>query len=244
VRQIHAENVAAGAAILTANTFRTHARNGFGERAASATALAVRLAREAALGSQRTVWVAGSLSPLEDCYTPDLVPEGEDLEREHGLQSEALAGAGCDLVLVETMNTLREARAALRAATATGLPVVVSLVSDGQGHLLSGEPLAIVAATLLDERIPPVALGLNCVPARRLARDLEVLARARPVLSWPPATRDARATRPAALRRAHRTRGVRPRGRSVDPPRRTHRGWLLRDLGPPRGGPRRPRHGK
>lgn len=180
VRQIHEENVAAGADILTANTFRTHARNGLGERAASATALAVRLAREAARGVPRAVWVAGSLSPLEDCYSPGLVPGDADLEREHGRQAETLAEAGCDLVLAETLNSLREARAALRAAAATGLPVLVSLVSDGRGRLLSGEPLAAVAAVLLDERIPPVVLGLNCVPARRLFTDLEVLARAAP----------------------------------------------------------------
>ncbi|MCC6642745.1 MAG: homocysteine S-methyltransferase family protein, partial [Deltaproteobacteria bacterium] len=53
VRAIHAEYVAAGAEILTANTFRTQertlARAGFGARAAELTALAVRLAREAAI---------------------------------------------------------------------------------------------------------------------------------------------------------------------------------------------------
>ena len=40
------------------------------------------------------------------------------------------------------MNSLREARAAARAASATGLPVLVSFVCWEGATLLSGEPLA------------------------------------------------------------------------------------------------------
>ncbi len=78
----------AGAEVLTANTFRTHrrtlAKGGLGERSRELTALAVRLAREAATSAGRPIFVAGSLAPLEDCYRPDLVPDDAALEREHG----------------------------------------------------------------------------------------------------------------------------------------------------------------
>ena len=46
---------------------------------------------------------------------------------------------GVDLILVETMNTIREAVAATRAARATGLPVLTSFVCRSDGRLFSGE---------------------------------------------------------------------------------------------------------
>jgi S-methylmethionine-dependent homocysteine/selenocysteine methylase len=178
VSAIHSDEIAAGAEVLTANTFRTHRRTlvkgGLGERSRELTALAVRLAREAAKGAGREVFVAGSLSPLEDCYRPDLVPDDEALESEHREQAESLAAAGIDLILLETHNTVRELAAAARAAKATGLPFVASMVTDGSGRLLSGEPIEGAVRAL--EPFDPAALSINCVPARRLTFDLTRLA--------------------------------------------------------------------
>ena len=65
---IHCDEVAAGAEILTANTFRTRARSlakgGLAEQSGELSALAVRLAHQAAATPGREVFVAGSLSPL------------------------------------------------------------------------------------------------------------------------------------------------------------------------------------
>src|SRR5260221_3438455 len=70
VLAIHREEVAAGAEILTANTFRTHrrtlAREGLEARSAELTRVAVSLARPAGREAGRAAFVAGSLSPLED----------------------------------------------------------------------------------------------------------------------------------------------------------------------------------
>jgi S-methylmethionine-dependent homocysteine/selenocysteine methylase len=182
VLAIHRENVAAGAEVLTANTFRTHrrtlAKEGLGERAAALTRLAVSLAREASHGAGREVFVVGSLAPLEDCYRPDLVPGESELHAEHVEQVGALRAAGVDGILVETQNSVRELVAAVRAAKATHLPVVASVVTDGRGHLLSGEPIARAVAVLASEA--PEALGINCVPARLLSDDLRLLAAAAP----------------------------------------------------------------
>jgi len=179
---IHSDEVFAGAEILTANTFRTHARSlakaSLAERSGELTALAVQLAHQAAAAPGRDIFVAGSLSPLEDCYRPDLVPDDAALAREHGAQANFLAQAGVDLILAETHNTIREAVAALRAARATGVPVFVSLVTDGSGRLLSGESIADAAHALLP--LQPDAIGINCVPAARLSADLAVLASAAP----------------------------------------------------------------
>jgi methionine synthase I (cobalamin-dependent) len=182
VLAIHREEVAAGAEILTANTFRTHrrtlAREGLEGRSAELTRTAVALAREAARETGRAVFVVGSLSPLEDCYRPDLTPSGEAIEREQALQAESLAAAGVDGILVETQNTVRELATAARWARATGLPVIASMITDGQGRLLSGEPIEEAAGSLASLKLE--ALSINCVPARRLAADLSRLARAAP----------------------------------------------------------------
>jgi S-methylmethionine-dependent homocysteine/selenocysteine methylase len=127
------------------------------------------------------ILIAGSLAPLEDCYRPDLVPKQENiLFSEHSGMAAALAAAGVDLILVETMNTVREAAAAARGAAATGLPVVVSCVTDGAGRLLSGERVEDFAHALLALPLPPDALGVNCVAARALGADLARLAAAAP----------------------------------------------------------------
>ena len=182
VLAIHRDEAAAGAEILTANTFRTHhrtlAKEKLESRSAELTRLAVSLAREAARAAGRPVFVAGSLAPLEDCYRPDLTPPGEALEREHAMQAEALASSGVDLILVETQNTVRELSAATRWAKASGLPVIASMIGDGRGRLLSGESIEEAAAAVASLRLD--ALSINCVPAPDLGADLAVLARAAP----------------------------------------------------------------
>src|SRR5262245_12472774 len=84
---IHREYVEAGARALTANTFRTQrrtlARGALGARAAELTALALKLAREAAQSAPQDCWVLGSDPPLEDCYRPDLAPDDSVLAAEH-----------------------------------------------------------------------------------------------------------------------------------------------------------------
>lgn len=176
VEAIHRAYAAAGAEVLTANTFRTQertlARGGVAGRARELTARAVALCRAAAGGA----WVAGSVSPLEDCYRPDRVPPDAELEREHSLHATHLAEAGCDLLLVETHNTLREAVIALRRARATGLPVWVSLVCQSGARLLSGEHLAAALRALAP--LGPQAVGVNCLSLAAVDDALPALARA------------------------------------------------------------------
>jgi len=182
VLAIHAENVAAGAEILTANTFRTHRRSlqkeGLGQRSKELTREAVFLAREAAGGAPRPVFVVGGLSPLEDCYRPDLAPPDADLDREHAVQAGSLRDAGVDGILVETQNSVRELLAAVRAARATGLPVIACVATDGAGRLLSGEPIEEAGRGLAP--LEPEAAGINCVPADLLLADLNRLAASLP----------------------------------------------------------------
>lgn len=181
---IHADYIASGADIITTNTFRTHRRTltraGLGERTHELTEFAVKVAREAAQQADHSVFVAGSISPLEDCYAPQLVPPDGELWIEHAEMARDLAQAGCDLLLVETMNTIREAVIAARCAAATGLPVCVSFVAGLNGlppdqvsalrvdetlaplTLLSGE--SITEAVRAVQRLQPAVISINCVP--------------------------------------------------------------------------------
>jgi S-methylmethionine-dependent homocysteine/selenocysteine methylase len=179
VREIHRDYVAAGAEVVTANTFRTYRRTlahaGLGERAAELTALAVHLAGEAA---GEKAWVVGSQPPLEDCYSPQLCPDEATLAAEHAEMAANLANAGVDAILAETHNTIREAVAATRAATATGVPVLVSFVCGNDGRLLSGESLCDAVRAVVP--FQPAAIMVNCVPADAVVPLLQEMQRAAP----------------------------------------------------------------
>src|SRR5207245_10473411 len=99
------------------------------------TALAVRLARETGK------LVAGSIAPVEDCYRPNLRPAPRVALREHREMAKALAEAGCDLLLVETVAAADEGLAAVAAAAATGLPVWVAAMVTPRGTMLDGSDL-------------------------------------------------------------------------------------------------------
>jgi S-methylmethionine-dependent homocysteine/selenocysteine methylase len=170
VRDVHRDYATAGARILTANTFRTNraafAAAGLEDRSRELTALAVRLARRAVgdLGVdahvRRPLLIAGSMAPVRDCYRPDLVPDDTTLRLEHGLRVRDLVAARADLALCETMNSVREAVAALGACRAGALPAMVSFVCAPGARLLSGEPLADAVRAVLP--FGPTAILVNC----------------------------------------------------------------------------------
>jgi S-methylmethionine-dependent homocysteine/selenocysteine methylase len=169
LQHVHADYVRAGADVVTANTFRTHRRSlaagGLGERAAELTRQAVALARAAVEDAHpgRPVYVAGSIAPLEDCYSPELVPPQDECEHEHAEMAQHLAAAGVDLMLVETMNTIREAQAATRAARASGLPVFTSFVCRSDLRLFSGE--SVTEAVRAIAPLGVAGLLINCTPS-------------------------------------------------------------------------------
>jgi S-methylmethionine-dependent homocysteine/selenocysteine methylase len=175
VHQIHADYVACGVDVVTANTFRTQRRTlahaGIADRAEELTLRAVALARRAA-GDR--VWVFGSSPTLEDCYHPERVPDAAPLAREHAEHARHLARAGVDAILVETMNTQREAAAALRAAREVDVPALASFVCWDGARLLSGEPLADAVRVAADGAA--CAVLVNCLPPSNAAACLDVLA--------------------------------------------------------------------
>ena len=193
VQQLHADYLAAGADVLRTNTLqlnpriyrnvfrdRDHLRHigapGLEDLPPKLLRTSVELARaaRAAAGRDDRVAIAGVLSPLEHCFRPDLVPVEDVARREHEEQARIFAEAGVDFLLFESMNTLREARAALTAARAAGLPVWVSFVLGPEGELLSGEPLP--DAVRESEHGGADALLVNCAPPEDVTRAVARLA--------------------------------------------------------------------
>lgn len=181
---VHADYASAGADILTADTFRTNRRTldraGFGTEVRSLTARAIELARAGARRGApgREVWVAGSLAPVEDCYSPELTPPDHELVAEHTELAQALAAGGADLILVETMPTIREARIAAQAALATGLPVLVGFCCRTDHRLFSGETVTDAAQAL--QQLGVAGLMINCTPSRTIRWPLAELRVAAP----------------------------------------------------------------
>ena len=182
---IHAEHARAGADVITANTFRTQrralSRIGQARRAREWTVEAVRIARQAVeqvleeQGGERAVRVAGSVAPLEDSYRPDLAPDEATARREHDEHAGHLAEAGVDLLLVETMTTIAESRAATAAAAGTGLETWSSVTTDRSGErLLSGEAITAWVESLASYR--PAALLVNCIAPEAARAALTLLA--------------------------------------------------------------------
>lgn len=178
VRQIHADYIAAGADIITTNTYGIIrddlARIGMADRFTELNELACRLARDAADAARRPVWVAGSLPPLRGSFRPDLVGPHEEIVLCYREQARLLA-PHVDLLLCETMSSGAEARAAAEVACDTGRPVWVSwtLHEDESGRLRSGESIAQAASLLAD--LPVSGFLVNCCSPASVTRAVPLL---------------------------------------------------------------------
>lgn len=181
LREVHEGYLgeAAGADVITTNTFRSNARAVAKSGAAGAsldwrwlTRRAVEIALEAREAVNREAIVLGSVAPVEDCYETDQAPDEAAAEREHGEMIEMLLGAGVDAILLETFGTIREARGAVRAARslAPGRWMLSVLPKHGgvAGELFSGESME----PLLAEVEGALAIGINCLPADEAAMHL------------------------------------------------------------------------
>jgi S-methylmethionine-dependent homocysteine/selenocysteine methylase len=190
VLRLHQEYLAAGAQVLRTNTFqlnprvylnvfrsREHMRHigapGLETLVPRLIAKSVELAREAKrnAGREDDVAIAGVISPLEHCFRPDLAPSEDASFSEHAEMAKQFAGAGVDFLLAESMNTIGEARAALRAGCEENLPVWVSFVLGPEGDLLGGEPLERAAKEMEDGGAEAVLV--NCAPPGDLTHAIE-----------------------------------------------------------------------
>ena len=178
VRQIHQDYIAAGADIITTNTYGIIRSNlaieGLEEKFEELNLLACTLARQARQKAGTDVLIAGSLPPLAGSYRPDLVGEIEDLVPLYMEQAELLA-PHVDLILCETMSSAAEGRAAALAACQTGKPVWVAwtLHEDRSGNLRSAETISLAAEYLSD--LPVSGFLVNCCAPESITQALPQL---------------------------------------------------------------------
>ena len=152
VRAVHADFLAAGADVISANTFGCSeprlAAWGLAGREEELNRVAVALALEARDEAGSGALVAGCLTTVS--YRG---PDGSEMsppESERALESQAriLADAGADLLLVEILASVERANAMLAAAASGGLPIWAGFSckrsDDGRLRLLNepDEPLA------------------------------------------------------------------------------------------------------
>ena len=174
---VHEEYLQAGAEILETNTFGANrfrlARHGLAGKITEINAAAVRLARQAverlkekqAGNAEIAAWVAGSVGPLGVRLEP-LGKTGLDEARAAFAEQIGIlagnGGTGIDLLIVETMPALNEAREALQAAkqAAPQLPVLVMVTVDDESECLDGASPAQAAALLAEWGAD--AIGVNC----------------------------------------------------------------------------------
>jgi homocysteine S-methyltransferase len=167
---VHEEYLQAGAEILETNTFGANrfrlTRHGLGAKVEEINAAGVRLARQAVerLKERQAgeAWVAGAVGPLGVRLEP-LGKTGLDEARAaFAEQIGVLAKSGVDMLIVETMPALNEAREALEAAKAVApeLPVLVMVTVDDESECLDGTSAAQAAAWLTEWGAG--AVGVNC----------------------------------------------------------------------------------
>lgn len=167
VTDIHKDYIEAGAQIITTNTFRTQShvmeKAGLEGRYDFYTKLACACAINARKEKGKAVLIAGSMSPLEDCYEPSLVPDEDTLYANHKQHSKALSEGGVDFIILETMNCIREAKIAAESAKKYGKDIAVSFVCNENG-LLSGESLEEAIKEM--EPFKPLLISVNCSSAK------------------------------------------------------------------------------
>jgi S-methylmethionine-dependent homocysteine/selenocysteine methylase len=181
VRTIHEDYIRSGAEVISTNSFQLCRRALFNHfrddahrrhigapdletRAEKLLAASVKLAIEARerLKPKQAVAVAAAVTTLEWCFRPDLAPSPEQARKEYREIFQTVKDAGADLVLLETVNSIGEARIALEVAKELGLPCWVAFVPREDGKLFTGETLKDAAAAL--EPLGVDAILLNCAP--------------------------------------------------------------------------------
>ncbi len=173
---IHERYVAAGAEVITTNTFGANACKLEGRaKVADVYATAAACARKAG-----APYIAGDIGPVGALLEPMgtmLFDEAYDLFAE---QVDAIVASGCDLILIETMADLREAKAALLAAREhSDLPVFVTMTFGEDGRTFLGTSPQVAAEVL--SSMGANAVGLNCSlgPAELVGAAQEMAARNR-----------------------------------------------------------------
>jgi len=178
VQTVHEDYIHAGADVITTNSYACIRNNfepeGLVDRLGEMNRLAAELAQRARDTVGKPVKIAGSMGPQRGSYRPDLVGSYHETEALYLEQAEFLA-PHVDLFICETLSCIVEARAAVVAACATGIPVWLSwsIEDTGAANLRSGESIHEAWQDIEDSEVSAVLL--NCSPPEAISRVLPQL---------------------------------------------------------------------
>lgn len=163
IRKVHLEYLDAGAQVIETNTFGANRlrlrRYGIEHKTEQINTAAVEIAAEAAAGR---AWIAGAIGPTGRIPSVSTDAELSELRQAFEEQAVTLAGAGVDLIVLETFRLLAELKIALfTVRTVTGLPVVAQMAFDEEGRTGDGAEPERVAD--LVKSWGAQAVGCNCM---------------------------------------------------------------------------------
>ena len=155
--------VDAGSEVILTNTFGANrirlAEQNAADRVGEINAKGVEISRAAAAGRAK---VFASIGPSGKLIISGDVT-ADELRNAYLEQAKALAGAGADALVVETMSDLEEALLAVSAARESGLPVVACMVFDSgkdKDRTMMGNTPEQVAKALTEAGAD--VIGANC----------------------------------------------------------------------------------
>jgi S-methylmethionine-dependent homocysteine/selenocysteine methylase len=121
--------------------------------------------------------INGVIGPRGDGYVVGGTMSPSEGAAYHGLQARSFAEAGAQMISAITMTYAAEAIGVVRAATAVGLPVVISLTVETDGRLPSGQPLG-GAITQIDDEThgTPAYYMVNCAHPTHFSAMLDTTA--------------------------------------------------------------------
>jgi len=165
IQGIHREYITAGAQIIETNTFGANRvkleGHNLGGKVRDINYRAAKIAAEAREVTGSPVFIAGAVGPTG---RPLQAPDEHRLSELRAIFREqigALQEGGIDIVMLETFTNLSELRQAVLAAQELGgLSIVAQMSFYEDGHTLSGQSPARVAAVLGDLGVD--VIGANC----------------------------------------------------------------------------------
>jgi methionine synthase / methylenetetrahydrofolate reductase(NADPH) len=166
VAEIHREYIEAGSQIIQTNTFGANhyklAQHSLENEVARINTAGVELARMVVTASAKPVLIAGDIGPLGVRLAPFGRVKPEQARAAFAEQIAALAQAGADLLIIETMSDLLEINEALQAAreAAPDLPVIASMTFTRDDRTLMGDSPARIAQSL--HQAGAAVIGVNC----------------------------------------------------------------------------------
>ncbi len=165
VADIHREYIEAGAQLVITNTFGANRyklkKHGLEEDVLEINRAGVELARRAVAASFKDVLVAGDIGPLGVRIAPYGRVKPEEARAAFAEQVKALANAGAELIVIETMSDLYEIQEAIKAAKdVSNLPVVASVTFTRDDRTILGDEPMKVARKLRDAGAD--VIGVNC----------------------------------------------------------------------------------